>query len=108
MPRVRPRRRSPGLPFCQLGNFYVCPSIHSSIGLVEFAAVGSGASPTNSEGFVGSLAFNSNIGVAPTKVGAGGSPKPISGFIALIWKKRLNKRSILAWSLLSTSSSLSK
>jgi hypothetical protein len=52
------------------------------------------------------VAANSNTGLVLARAGASGSPKPISGFIALIWKNRLNKRSSLAMSLFSTSSSV--
>jgi hypothetical protein len=38
------------------------------------------------------VAVNCNTGVVLANVGAEDSPKPISGFIALIWKNRLNKR----------------
>ena len=62
--------------------------------------------PGTSGAFDASVAANSNTGLVLARAGASGSPKPISGFIALIWKNRLNKRSSLAMSLFSTSSSV--
>jgi hypothetical protein len=51
--------------------------------------------PRKSADFDASVAVNSNTVVVPANAGVVDSPGPISDFIPLIWKNRLNKRSIL-------------